>query len=180
MVAKLLTTRFRYARLLMMGIFSLSSAVNAADLYFYDAGVKKPLLIDANQWASSSEASTKSSVSIRSLTSSEKSLVGSMSSNQERAQTKTMKGSPIFKTDAGGVPMGLPGGVILMPKQSDSQLEKKLSTQGLTVERAIGNTGALLIKSSEGLSSLELANRLHETGEFEHVTPNWWRERRKK
>jgi hypothetical protein len=180
MVAKLLGRRILNVYFLMAGLCSIASTVGAADLYFYDAGVKKPLLIDSKQWAAKSDSGAKSNVTLRPLTASEKSVVGNMTSQHERAQTKTMKGSPIFKTDAGAIPMGLPGGVILMPKQSDTQLENKLSKQGLTIERPVGNTGALLIKSAEGLSALELANRLHESGEFEHVTPNWWRERTKK
>jgi hypothetical protein len=76
--------------------------------------------------------------------------------------------------------MALPGGIIVKPKSGDTSVEAKLKAKGYEIERSIGDSGALLVKSPEGMSSLELANKLHESGDFESVSPNWWRERRKK
>ncbi len=76
--------------------------------------------------------------------------------------------------------MVLPGGIIVKQKVAGESAEKILRSRGLEVERVIGGSGAYLVKSPEGISSLELANQLHESGDFESVSPNWWRERRKK
>jgi hypothetical protein len=125
----------------------------AADLYYYDGGVKRSLTIDPPSATSPNKLSGKS-----------------------------ISGSPVFRTSATGSAMALPGGVILVPKSNSDEVKlmDSLRAKGLEVERPIGGTGAYLVRSREGMAALELANQLHESGEFESVSPNWWRERSKK
>jgi hypothetical protein len=154
----------------------------AADLYYYDGAVKRPIILDTQLWAANlGDAPTaKAAVTIRSSTASEKAAVGTLSNEQQRAIVRATKGSPVFRSGTSGAAMTLPGGVILTPKSDDPGMIDKLRAKGLIVERTIGNTGAYLVQSESGLSALELANRLHESGEYAHVSPNWWRERQKK
>lgn len=159
-----------------------STASFAAELYYYDGAIKRPLSVDAQLWASSQTdvPTSKGAVTLRSSTASEKATMGSLSSEQQRSNSRSLKGSPVFRSGATGAAMALPGGVILTPKVDDPQMVDKLRAKGLIVEREIGGTGAYLVQSDSGLSALELANRLHESGEYAHVSPNWWRERQKK
>jgi hypothetical protein len=136
----------------------------AAELYYYDGGVKRALVVDSQQWAN-----VKSGKSVE---------LQAMSTNEKSG--KSFAGSPVFRLGETGSPMALPGGVIVKPKSGDTTAEAKLKAKGYEIERAIGDSGALLVKSPEGMSSLELANKLHESGDFESASPNWWRERRKK
>lgn len=85
--------------------------------------------------------------------------------------------SPLF-IDASGRPRALPGGVIVSLKEvlRDAQAREQLQAAGLTPVRQIGER-MWLVESPAGLASLELANRLHATGRFEFVQPNWWQPR---
>ena len=85
--------------------------------------------------------------------------------------------SPVF-VDASGRPRALPGGVIVSLKQGlrESQAREQLQAAGLTPVRQIGER-MWLVESPVGIASLELANRLHATGRFEFVQPNWWQPR---
>jgi hypothetical protein len=157
-------------------LFSLSlfhGAISAADLYYYDGMTKRSLVMDSQQWASVKDGVTGKSVELRSLTVNEKSAIGKTSTN-------TIVGSPVYRVGETGAPMALPGGIIVKPKAGDTNVEGRLKAKGFEIERPIGGSGALLIKSAEGSSSLDIANKLHESGEFESASPNWWRERRKK
>jgi hypothetical protein len=145
-------------------ISALSSPCFATDLYYYDGNVKRVLVVDVQQWAN---VKSGKSVELRTVSASEKAA-------------KTPSGSPVFRAGQEGAPMALPGGVIVQPKSGDSNAQAKLKAKGYEIERAVGESGALLVKSAEGMSSLQLANQLHESGDFESVSPNWWRERRKK
>jgi hypothetical protein len=177
MVAKL--------KLLKAAVLTATLSANssfAAELYYYDGAVKRPLTVDSQLWAANQgdEPASKGAVTLRSSTASEKSVASAVSTEQQRATLRSTKGSPVFRSGTSGAAMALPGGVILTPKTDDPDMVDKLRAKGLIVERAIGGTGAYLVQSESGLSALELANRLHESGEYAHVSPNWWRERQKK
>jgi hypothetical protein len=154
---------------LRKGIFILATCLVplssfAAELYYYDGNVKRALVVDTQQWAN---VKSGKSVDLQAMPANEKS-------------GKSFSGSPVFRLGETGAPMALPGGIIVKPKSGDMGAEAKLKSKGYEIERSIGDSGALLVKSPEGMSSLELANKLHESGDFESVSPNWWRERRKK
>jgi hypothetical protein len=152
----------RLATSLILGLVSQLSF--SADLYYYDGSVKRALVTDNQQWAN---VKGGKSIELRASSNSEKS-------------GKSVTGSPVFRTGEAGAPMALPGGIIVTPKPGDKSAEAKLKAKGFEVERAIGDSGALLVKSPEGMATLNSANQLHESGEFESASPNWWRERRKK
>jgi hypothetical protein len=149
--------------LAFFSISAVSSPALAADLYYYDGAIKRKLTIDP----SSSGKSTSG----------------------DRPVGKSTGDSPVFRASAAGSTgsptgpaMALPGGVILVPKDpnNEAKLMASLRAKGLEIERPIGNSGAYLIRSKQGMAALELANQLHESGEFESVSPNWKRERTKK
>jgi hypothetical protein len=158
---------------LILSASLLHASSFAADLYYYDGTAKRSLIVDKQQWASVKGETTGKSVEVRPVAINEKSV-------QDRLATKSVSGSPVFRAGETGTPMALPGGVILNPKYGDAGVQARLKARGLVIERLIGNSGALLVRSAEGMASLDLANELHESGEFESVSPNWWRERRKK
>ena len=81
--------------------------------------------------------------------------------------------------DETGEPRALPGGVIVRLHESDvGNAAARFAGLGLTPLRALDpERRTWLVESPPGLESLALANRLHETGQFESATPNWWRPR---
>lgn len=86
--------------------------------------------------------------------------------------------SPVLR-DESGDPRALPGGVIVRLRDADlADPRRALIEAGLEPVRAIDpQQRTWLVASAAGLESLELANRLHESGRFAVVTPNWWRPR---
>lgn len=85
--------------------------------------------------------------------------------------------SPVF-VDASGQPRALPGGVIVSLKEdlSEDRARATLEGEGLVPVRRIG-ARMWMVDSPVGIASLELANRLHDSGRFEFVQPNWWKPR---
>lgn len=86
--------------------------------------------------------------------------------------------SEVLRNEAGS-PRALPGGVIVRVHESDRRnAYDVLVDAGLHPVRAIDpEQRSWLVESPAGLESLELANRLHESGRFESASPNWWRPR---
>jgi hypothetical protein len=169
--------------LIAVSFAAISGLANSAPLYYYDGNVKRSIQVDPEQWASTKKGSSGLSIEIRQGSAAEKNVLSStnnLATKSEKAALKSMPGSPVFRSEEGGSPMALPGGIIVKQKVAGESAEKMLRSRGLEVERVIGGSGAYLVKSPEGISSLELANQLHESGDFESVSPNWWRERRKK
>ncbi len=90
-------------------------------------------------------------------------------------------GAVVFH-DAGSpaVKRALPGGVIITTHgPTDARaLDRLLAPRGLAVSRPLDASGTRwLVETPGGVAGLELANRLHERGDFAAVAPNWWRER---
>lgn len=81
----------------------------------------------------------------------------------------------------------LPGGVIVTlkaapastdPAAREAQARRELAEAQLEPLRPLDPSHRTwLVASPAGLASLELANRLHESGRFESASPNWWRPR---
>jgi hypothetical protein len=93
--------------------------------------------------------------------------------------------SPVFRDRPGGegTLRALPGGVILRLREpmSAAQREALAARHGLAPLRELGEgSGLWFAPSAPGLPSLELANRLHESGDFAAASPNWWTPRRLK
>jgi hypothetical protein len=93
--------------------------------------------------------------------------------------------TPVYRDQpsAGGRVRALPGGVIvgLRPGTSAAARDALLARHGLRLVRPIGDRGdVVLVASPPGDASLDLANRLHESGDFASASPNWWQPRQLK
>lgn len=91
--------------------------------------------------------------------------------------------SPIFTEN--GKTKGLPGGVIVTVRSTVSvdQVESHLRSAGLSPVRALNFDASgrtWLVTSDAGKASLDMANRLQESGQFLAAIPNWWTQRAKK
>ncbi len=93
--------------------------------------------------------------------------------------------SPVFHTTASlsGTKKALPGNVIVQmkPDWTIDQIHTWFQQQNVTVIQPLTFApNAFLIQSNAGLESLNLANRLYETGDVVLASPNWWQERAKR
>ena len=88
--------------------------------------------------------------------------------------------SPVFRDESGGL-RALPGGVlaILQAPLDDAAAQRLFNQAGVTPVKRITDT-MWLLEAPIGLPALELANRLHDSGLFASVQPNWWTPRVRK
>jgi hypothetical protein len=86
--------------------------------------------------------------------------------------------SPVLRDESGRL-RALPGGLLVQLRSplAPAQARALLQAAELQPTRAISDT-LWLVDSPLGLASLHLANRLHRSGQFASVQPNWWLERR--
>lgn len=87
--------------------------------------------------------------------------------------------SPVLRDSAGGRMRALPGNVIvrLDPNWSSAQVDAWLAANGLAKVRQLPiGSNVLVISAPPGLASLELANRLHESGTVVSAQPEWWQQ----
>ena len=98
----------------------------------------------------------------------------------ETAAASTSEGEPAFRED--GQLKTLPGGVIVKfsPTWDSGQIAQWMSDWGFTDYRPLGASHTWIIATEAGLSSLELANRIHESGEVIYASPNWSVERQRR
>lgn len=158
----------------------------APTAWWYDRGVRRPLHVDRELVADFAGQAPRSGPGARPTEPStgagragrQASPLRQRDSVEKSTDTLPAGASPVFR-DAGGAPRALPGGVIVRLRDTDLQrARERLVAAGLKPVRANDPEGRTwLVESAPGLPALELANRLHETGEFEWVEPNWWRPR---
>lgn len=88
--------------------------------------------------------------------------------------------SPVFRDDSGGL-RALPGGVIVSMRAplDDAAAQRLFDQAGVTPARRLADT-LWLLQAPTGLPALQLANRLHDSGLFASVQPNWWAPRIRK
>jgi len=143
-----------------------STAEASAARFWYDGEHRRPLRVDPEWVVDFRDA--KPDFEPR-----DAARVGAAKSNELAAGV-----SPVLR-DPNGEPRALPGGVIVRLRDADlADPRKALADAGLEPVRAIdAQQRTWLVASPAGLESLALANRLHESGRFEAVTPNWWRQR---
>ena len=86
--------------------------------------------------------------------------------------------SPVLRDESGRL-RALPGGLLVQLRSPlpTEQARALLKAADLQPTRAVSDT-LWLVDSPLGLASLHLANRLHRSGQFASVQPNWWLERR--
>ena len=90
--------------------------------------------------------------------------------------------SPVFRDGPGekSRTRALPGGVIVTLKTGpgEDRRDALFARHGLQPVREIGSgSGMWLVASPPGVASLDLANRLYESGDFKAAAPNWWQPR---
>lgn len=85
--------------------------------------------------------------------------------------------SPVFGNTV-GTRRALPGGIIVtFADDWDSQrIQKWVAAKGLSVESKLDFGNIYVLTTDAGLSSLSLANQIHESGEVVNAQPNWWKE----
>ena len=142
-----------------------STSKATAERFWYDGEHRRPLQVDPNWVVDFRNA--KPDLEKRSAR-----------TDAEKSDELLAGVSPLFR-DPNGEPRALPGGVIVRLRDADlDDPRKALADAGLEPVRPIDPQQRIrLVASPAGLESLALANRLHESGRFEAVTPNWWRPR---
>lgn len=115
--------------------------------------------------------------------------LGDKSNRPEHARLKAISDtpknnvlrSPVFLDNpgAGGAPRALPGGILIEFKAplDAATARMQLRAEGLVPVRPVVGERIWLVASAPGLPCLELANRLHESGRYASVQPNWWQPR---
>ncbi len=168
-------------------------AVADENYYWYDGGQKKPLLMDAGLVAEFGvppygESAVKKAepgatrVQIRGGGAAIWRVGSSKDILAKSADLKPGTGgvSPVFREARGqtGAILSLPGNVIVFFKSdwTDGKVTAWLAANKLEIVNKLnlGKT-AYVLKSGPGLASLNLANKLQESGEVESAAPNWWR-----
>jgi hypothetical protein len=111
---------------------------------------------------------------------------GTKKSALDSVKAKNVSGaySPVFRTSqAGNQLSALPGKVIVQfaSDWDEDKIKQWVSDQGQTIDsKASFGTSFYILATPPGLASLEIANRLYETGEVLLASPNWWKEVHKK
>lgn len=100
---------------------------------------------------------------------------------QRMRSTEDGKYSPVLRdaADPQARMRALPGNVIvhLNPSWDEAQVADWFKKQQLEPVRKLSfGSNAYLVRSAPGLESLELANRLYESGEVVAAMPEWWQE----
>ncbi|MCM5572321.1 hypothetical protein M6I34_17540 [Burkholderiaceae bacterium FT117] len=151
---------------------------SSGDLYWYEEGTRRALRVDAAQVADfGRKDASRGRMPLRASRDTEKDPAGLPDGV-----------SPVLRdTGAPGRPRALPGGVIVTlrtaPAGNDAgarqaEAHRQLAAAGLQPLRALDpEARRWLVASPAGLASLELANRLHESGDFAAAAPNWWQPR---
>lgn len=153
------------------------SAGDAPALWWHDGERRRELRIDPARVADFRAAPAGKSAAVRARSEAEKT-----------APARPAGLSPVFvDPDAPGNVRALPGGVIVALRQPpagndaatrEAEARRQLAAAGVRALRSIGpDARRWLVASPPGMPALELANRLHDSGDFESAAPNWWQPR---
>lgn len=131
--------------------------------WWRDGAVRRPLSIDRALEADFSPGLGKAASVLRPAGSASKSAAPLV--------------SPVLRDETGRA-RALPGGVLVVLKHAldDDAARMLIAQAGAVPTRRVSDT-IWLLEGPAGLGSLELANRLHETGAFASAQPDWWIER---
>lgn len=156
-------TFFPHALVAML-LGTTALGLNAQQRYWYDGDVRRPLWADDSQVADFSGQRGEKSRVLKPAT-----LV------KGGALT-----SPVFRDGPGekSRSRALPGGVVvtLAPGTDEARRTALFARHALEPVRALG-ADMWLVAAAPGVASLDLANRLHESGDFRTAAPNWWQPR---
>lgn len=142
-------------------------AAGPSELYWYDGQQKRPLWLDGGRVADFNGSERSHAAVVKAMPST-------------KAVGKGM--SPVYRdaSSAEARARALPGGVIVQLRRPmpEDQARTWLKDQGLTAVREVGTgSGIWLVDSEPGNASLQLANKLYESGQFVSASPNWWQPR---
>jgi hypothetical protein len=96
---------------------------------------------------------------------------------KSRSSYPSGKYSEVF--EEGGQLRALPGNIIVRfkPDWTAYMIQNWLQAQQLTLQRKLEiGINTYLIKSEPGITSLNLANRIHNSGDVLFAQPDWWEE----
>lgn len=166
---------------LLMAWATFVQAAGPSSYYWYDGGVRRELWLESSQVADFSGQAANGKVVIKSAPSAVTVDSLDRSKNADAAGAAS-RVSPMFRDHANAdtPTRALPGGVVVTLKQplAVDDARKFLEARGLRPLRRIGDTTTMwLVEAPAGVGSLDLANRLQESGEFLSAAPNWWRPR---
>jgi hypothetical protein len=135
----------------------------APALWWHDGGVRRPLTVDTALEADFTPRSGKDAAVLRPAGLTGKSAAAGV--------------SPVLRDDTGRA-RALPGGVLVVLRAplDEASARLLLAQAGAVPLRALTDT-LWLVEGPTGLGSLELANRLHDSGRFASAQPNWWVQR---
>lgn len=145
--------------------------------YWYDGKKKRQIIMDANIIASFDQqqdigrdvtGNIRGGIRLRD--------VSEIGGSREVLGSRNGNLSPLFYSSSGGQRRALPGGVIVSLDKSWSreQAMQWLAQRNLSVRRELAIANTFLVVSPAGRTSLDLANRLFESGEVTAASPNWW------
>lgn len=154
------------------GAAAASAKTLGSAVYWYDGTQRRQWHVDAAyvaDFAAAKAAGTPRAPLKRSL------------GGEKALETLSSGQSAVFRDEAGNAG-ALPGGMIVKLKTEQiARARALLADAGLAPVRALDADGSVwLVDSPAGVESLTRANQLHESGRFESVSPNWWRERVRK
>lgn len=146
-----------------------AALVASAQAYWYDGAVRRGLQIDPDQVADFTRPGADAPRGRPQLTKASATGAGKAGANV----------SPVFR--GVGAPASevraLPGGIIVTLRTAGTAqaANQVLAPFGLRVTRPVDSTGLRwIVATAAGMAALETANRLHESGAFASVTPDWW------
>lgn len=166
------------------GVAPPTWAAGDTPTYWYDGTVRRSIQIDeANgQLSTRQDAAPANSAKIKSAI-----KQGRINQNQKAqlpaGAVSAEPGGSTADPDSMPIEQALPGGVIVTLKQvlPDVQARAFLQQQGLTPLHELGSgSGTWLVESAPGAASVQLANKLYESGQFAGAQPNWYRPRIRK
>ncbi len=146
-----------------------SSNANNPARYWYDSNGEKRYAMLDNTQVVQFEANGKTSI-LPALTA-------------QTNEKSVLARSPLFIEN--GQRRALPGGILIELRQAKDEKDAKaqLTKAGLTPVRMISSDGSAklwLVASPPGIETLDMANRLAESNQFQSARPNWWTERKLK
>jgi len=148
---------------------SVAPAQGAATHYWYDGGRRRGLVLDEG---------LRADFAVGKAIPADQRDVAAKALGAPASGDAT--GAVVFRdADAPAVKRALPGGVIVTthaPVDAEA-VGRLLAPWGLSVSRRLDPAGTRwLVETPPGVTALELANELHESGGFAKAEPNWGRE----
>ena len=144
-----------------------AAAPAAAQAYWYDGKLRRALTIDPERVADFGPGDVAAPRGQPQL------------KKASATKAKDAKISPLFR--GVGAPASdvraLPGGIIVTLREAGTAeaANEALAPFGLRVARQVDSTGLRwVVATAPGMIALETAIRLHESGAFASVTPDWW------